>query len=199
MKKQHMVLLSSLEHTPLFRKLRGNGVEHAGLDEDDGDEGCKIKAWRGRNPPLSLAKVWDWQSRDLLWLLAFMGRDIGVALARPKSTHGQGSSTGMEIVPSPSWDGGQAAISSSRAPGGWQHCPSHPTAGGGELSGTPSHRAPCPAPHHPCPQQIDWRGSPALCTVLCWVQTPNNPQSLCKAAWSRPRALGLTPAMLPNH
>lgn len=103
-------------------------MEHAGVDEDDGDEGCKIKAWRGRNPSLSLGLA----AAGLLWLLALMGRDIGAALAHPRSTHGQGSCTGMERVLSPPWDGGQAGISSFRVPAGWQHHrPTQaPTAGG---------------------------------------------------------------------
>lgn len=66
MKKNHIVLLNSLEQTPLacFGSSNGNGVEHGGVDEDDDDEGCRSKAWRGRNSPLSLAKVWDSQQQD---------------------------------------------------------------------------------------------------------------------------------------
>lgn len=47
-----------------FGSSHGSGVECAGVGEDDGDEGCKIKAWRGRNPSPSLAEVWEWQQWD---------------------------------------------------------------------------------------------------------------------------------------
>lgn len=39
-----------------FRRSDVDGIKHARVGKDDGDEGCKVQAWRGRNLALSMAK-----------------------------------------------------------------------------------------------------------------------------------------------
>lgn len=68
-------------------------VEHARIGEDDGDESCKIQAWRGRNLALSIAEVQTYgepgsasQSSRTAAFIIRAGRDISGALAGPEPT-----------------------------------------------------------------------------------------------------------------
>lgn len=119
-----------------------DGVEHAGVGKDDGDEGCEIQAWRGRNLALSIAKVQTSQagiggmaggSRTTPAFITRGGRDISAAPASPESSLSPAmavASSGVRLGTAAGWSrdppqpgmGGRAGTPILQVPMGWQ-CP----------------------------------------------------------------------------
>lgn len=94
-----------------------DGVKHARVSKDDGDEGCEIQAWRGRNLTLSVAKVQTSQagigsvaggSRTTPAFITRGGRDISAAPASPESSLSPAmpmalASSGVKLGTAPGW------------------------------------------------------------------------------------------------